>query len=141
TALTVTDGAISADSSKFIVDPGPLASFDWTTEPGASQVAGAAFTAAATAYDAYGNVKTNYSGATFTGLHNAPNGSQTATYPTGWVNGVSTGDFTGYRTEPGPGGTKLKVQDGTISAQSTSFVVTPADPGSVTYTQQPLESQ
>src|SRR5205085_7170516 len=122
----------------FIVNPGLLASFAWTAQPGASQVAGTAFSAAATAYDAYGNVKTNYSGAIFSGLHDAPNNSHSAVYATGWLNGVSTGGFTGYRTEPGPGGTKLKVQDGSISAQSTTLVVTPADPGSVTFTQQPL---
>src|SRR5207245_85388 len=79
--LTVTDAStnpnksVSAPSSQVIVAPAALDHFSWTTQPAATQKAGVAFSAAVTAYDAYGNVKTNYPGTSnFSGLANSRRG-------------------------------------------------------------------
>ncbi len=144
TAISFIDGsATGGTSSGFTVDPGPLGSFQWTGEPGSSHVAGASFGGAVTAYDTFGNVKTDYDGtaAQFSGLHDAPNGSATASYVVNWSGGVGTGTFIGYRTEPSPG-TNLLVSDSTsttstISAKSSSVVITPAALGSFVWTTQP----
>ncbi|HZT90558.1 MAG TPA: hypothetical protein VFA05_00815, partial [Gaiellaceae bacterium] len=136
--LTVTDGSQGAagTSNAFDIRPAQLASFAWTLEPASSQVAGTPFTATAKAYDAYGNVKTDYQGGTanVSGLHAAPTGPQVAVYPS-WSNGVLTGQFIDYRTEPG--GTSLKVTDGIVTATSSSFVVNPGPLGSFAWTTQP----
>src|SRR5206468_410573 len=58
--LTITDGTVAASSNAFTVGPAALASFDWNHVN--DQIAGAAFSQTATAYDRFGNVKTNYSG-------------------------------------------------------------------------------
>src|SRR5579884_4038926 len=133
--LTVTDGSQGAagTSNAFDIRPAQLASFAWTLEPASSQVAGTPFTATAKAYDAYGNVKTDYQGGTanVSGLHAAPTGPQVAVYPS-WSNGVLTGQFIDYRTEPG--GTSLKVTDGIVTATSSSFVVNPGPLGSFAWT-------
>ena len=61
--VTVTDGTYSTSSPlAMTVNPGPLDHFTWTQEPGASQTAGITFpeTIEVKAFDAYGNLKTNY---------------------------------------------------------------------------------
>lgn len=142
TAIAFADGsATGGTSTSFGVAPGPLASFKWTTQPATPQIAGGSFGAAVTAYDAYGNVKTDYTGtATFTGLHDAPNATATATSVVSWSNGVGSGTFTGYRTEPSPG-TQLTVTDSPITASSTNVVVKPAILGSFEWTTQPSSPQ
>ena len=143
-ALTVAngDGTITATSHSFVVNPGPLGSFDWSTEPGAHQTAGASFGAGVTAYDLYGNVKTDYTGSeTVSGLHDAPNNTANATYVVSWSSGVGSGTFTGYRTEPAPTGTALTITDGAVHATSSSFDVKPAALGSFKWTTEPSSPQ
>ena len=111
TQLTVTDGSVTASSDSgspdtFTVAPAALNSFAWTDQPNASQTAGVTFdSVAVTAYDAYGNVKTNYiPAATFSGLNQSPSGcnaDHTTVNPAGtfycspiygfsWLAGVAT---------------------------------------------------
>src|SRR2546422_130624 len=56
--LTITDGTVVASSNAFTVGPAALASFAWSHVD--DQTAGAQFHQTATAYDRFGNVKTNY---------------------------------------------------------------------------------
>ena len=63
TKLSVTDtvaNVTSPDSVSVVVGPAALGRFCVTSQPLSPQVAGAAFSAALTASDAYGNVKTDY---------------------------------------------------------------------------------
>ena len=99
------------------VSPGSFAGFAWTVQPDASQTAGTAFTPATgikvEARDACGALITSYTGAgaTFSGLHNSPSGTQPS-YGFTWLNGVATSTTaTDYKAET----TKLTVSDGTIS--------------------------
>ncbi len=120
------------------VSPGSFASFAWTVQPDASQTAGTAFTPATgikvEARDACGALITSYQGgATFSGLHNSPSGTQ-PNYGFTWLNGVATSTtVTDYKAET----TKLTVTDGTISADSSSFTVAPGSLNSLAFTTQP----
>src|SRR2546427_9268061 len=58
--LTITDGSVTADSNCFAFGRAALASFEWN--PVNDQTAGAQFHQTATAYDRFGNVKTDYLG-------------------------------------------------------------------------------
>ena len=73
-SVTVSDNGKTGTSSQFAVKPGPLASFGWSTPPAANLNAGIPFGAGVTAYDASGNVKTDYSVITATvgGLGTSP---------------------------------------------------------------------
>jgi hypothetical protein len=138
TSLAVTDGSVNASSSGFTVAPGPLDHFTWTDQPNAAQTAGATFdSVAVTAYDAYGNLKTNYSppASPFSGLGTSPSGcnvSGTLTpggtfgcppvYGFTWSAGVATSTtVTDYKAEA----TSLTVTDGSINASSSGFTVVP----------------
>ena len=132
--LNLTDTATSkTGTSTFTVLPGPLFRFRWTDQPGASQIAGVAFdSVAATAYDQWDNVKTNYvPAATFSGLSpslRGCNADNTAVNPAGtsgcnpiygftWLAGVATSTTVkDYKAEA----TQLTVTDGSISASSDS---------------------
>ncbi|HZR93487.1 MAG TPA: hypothetical protein VFA44_13890 [Gaiellaceae bacterium] len=136
--LTVTDGSVTASSSSFDVAPGPLGSFTWQPQPGASQTAGVAFAASVTAADAYGNAKTDYTGAgaSFGGLATSPGGYAPIS-SVSWSNGVGTGTFTDYTRET----TKLTVGDGTVQSSSSSFSVAAGPVQTLSFVQQPGETQ
>jgi hypothetical protein len=144
TQLKVTDGSVTASSDSgspdtFTVLPAALNRFAWTDQPGASQTAGVAFdSVAATAYDAFGNVKTNYNpaGAVFSGLNQSPRGcnaDHTTVNPAGtafcnpiygfsWLAGVATSSTAkDYKAEI----SKLRVTDGSIFTDSSQFTVAP----------------
>ena len=59
--LTATNGS-TGTSNTFTVVPAALDHFTLSTEHSSTEVAGTAFTVTATAYDQYGNIKTNYNG-------------------------------------------------------------------------------
>ena len=64
-------------------------------------------------------------------------------YPTVWQTGCRRARLGASGTEPSPG-TKLSVTDtvaSVTSPDSSAVVVTPADPGTVTFTQQPTETK
>ena len=127
-SFTVTDGTVTTTSNTFAVLPGALASFtiDPITSP---RTAGTAFTVTATAYDAYGNIKTDYtSGATLTStLANSPNDS-TPTVPTSltWGSGTGIGaaSVTAVKAQPTANQT-VTVTDGTVTTTSNTFAVLP----------------
>jgi hypothetical protein len=139
TSLIVTDGLINASSSGFTVAPAALNRFTWTDQPGPAQTAGTAFdSVAVTAYDAFGNVKTNYSppASPFSGLGTSPSGcnaDNSTVNPAGtfacnpiygfsWSNGVATSTTVkDYKAEA----TSLTVTDGAINATSSGFTVAP----------------
>ena len=164
TQLTVTDGSVTASSDSgspdtFTVAPAALNSFAWTDQPNASQTAGVTFdSVAVTAYDAYGNVKTNYiPAATFSGLNQSPSGcnaDHTTLNPAGtdycspiygfsWLAGVATSTTVkDYKAET----TQLTVTDGSVTASSDSgspdtFTVAPAALNRFAWTDQPNASQ
>ena len=154
--LTLTDTATSkTGTSTFTVLPGPLFRFRWTDQPGASQTAGVVFdSVAATAYDQWDNVKTNYNpaGAVFSGLspsaRGCASGNITVTpggafpcnpvYGFTWVSGVATSTTVkGYRAETNK---KLTVTD-SVTADSTQLTVGPNEPDFIAFVQQPTLAQ
>ena len=67
TSIIVSDGSVDNGSGLAVtVDPAVLDHFTWGPQPDGTQTAGSAFTqtVTVTAYDAYGNVATNYDGNT-----------------------------------------------------------------------------
>ena len=134
--VTASEGAIEGTSDSITVDPGDLASFAWTKQPTDPQKAGEPFNEVeATAYDAFGNVKTDYTGssAVFSGLdeEGSPNGDPPAYGFGTWTDGASSSTtVTDYLTET----TRLKVEDGEFNTVSEEFTVTPGPLGSLTIT-------
>jgi hypothetical protein len=123
TSLAVTDGSVNASSSSFTVAPGPLDHF--TIGNIVDQVAGTAFNVTATAFDQFGNVKTDYAGgATLSGdLNNAPDG----TVPTygafgAWTSGVATASVTAFKAESGR---TVTATDSGKTGTSNTFTVAP----------------
>ena len=80
TKLTVTDGSISADSSPFTVAPGDAASLAFTSQPPNWVAKNTPFTAAVTAYDAWGNTVPNHGPVTIS-LGTNPNGATLTCVP------------------------------------------------------------
>src|SRR5439155_8766237 len=122
---------VMADSGNFDVNPGPLATFKWSYL--AAQTAGVAFHPTATAYDAYGNVKTNYAGASASISHNlegsAGGWGGACTASAGFASasphftaGIATVNATGYKAED----TRfLTITDGSVSANTNNFTMKP----------------
>ena len=154
--LTLTDDESGTFvTSTFTVLPGPLYRFRWTDQPGPSQTAGVAFdSVAATAYDQWDNVKTNYNpaGAVFSGLSASSRGcasDNTTVVPGGafpcnpvygftWTAGVATSTTVkGYKSES----TSLSVADGSINASSSATTVAPNEPDFIAFVQQPTLTQ
>jgi hypothetical protein len=159
--LTLTDTATSkTGTSTFTVLPGPLFRFRWTDQPGASQTAGVVFdSVAATAYDQWDNVKTNYNpaGAVFSGLSASlrgcasngitvtPGGATPCqpVYGFAWLSGIATSTTAkDYKAET----TQLTVTDGSITASTDSgtpdsFTVGPNEPDLIAFVQQPTLTQ
>jgi archaellum component FlaF (FlaF/FlaG flagellin family) len=148
-SLSIQDG-VSTSSASFTVNPGPLSRFK--VDPGSSsKVAGSPFGVAVTAYDAWGNVKTDYAGAAaLSGLAASPGfpadvppGAAAGTAPSygtvSWSAGVGSATVTAFKADPGTSVSSLSLTDTTasVSATSASFAVSPGalsrfkvDPGS-----------
>src|SRR5438105_4455085 len=131
-------GPTGAATTSFNITPGALSSFSWSHIN--DQTAGAPFSATATAYDAYGNVKTNYNGAATvsSNLSSSAKGCGTGGLSpcspsvalhnaTHFTNGAALVDATAYATESGR---HLSISDSsgspTVSADSNDFTVGPA---------------
>lgn len=129
-ASTLTPGGVAS----FTVLSGPLHYFAWTQQPGGQQQAGVAFGAQLTAYDVYGNVKTDYAGSgSLTGLGTSPNGSQpTGLGPQAFAAGVASVSVTDYSKESAT----LTYADGAIAASSSTISVA-AGTFSVAFATQP----
>src|SRR2546422_221181 len=110
--LTITDASIHADSNGFTVGPAALDSFEWNHVN--DQIAGASFSQTATAYDRFGNVKTDYLGSLSVAVSSNLNGSTkgclgvsdpctatTAFHSASpqFTAGVASVDATGYKAE------------------------------------------
>src|SRR5207302_768697 len=140
--LTISDSSgsptVSANSNDFTVGPAALDSFSWSHLN--DQTAGDGFLETATAYDAYGNVKTNYTGAATVssnlsssakgcGLGGAFPCSPSVAFDgtPHFTNGAALVDATAYATESGR---HLTISDSsgspTVSANSNDFTVGPA---------------
>jgi len=139
--VTVTDGTIMADEHDLSVIVSHAAPAYLAVTGNATQVAGASQTITVTAYDAFNNIATGYSGSkslTFTGANDA--GTSPVTHPTlggtafgtpkslTFTSGVATGSMTLYKTETA----LISANDGTINANSSesfdhrlSVLVTP----------------
>ena len=142
-AVTVEHGPKhSAASSSFVVAPGTaLGGFTIDNTIVSPRTAGVPFSVTATAYDLYGNIKTNYGGgAGVTGNLNASPGFPpiAGTPPsygpllTGtWTTGSKTVQVTAFNAETLR---NVRVVHGLISsASSNSFTVQPAGPSSVLF--------
>ena len=134
--LIVSDSdAVTNDSNLFDVVPGDLDRFLVASIP-SSQTAGVAFDVTATAYDAYGNIKTNYlGGATVNGtLGSAPGflastsddiGPSYGLFSAGaWTSGMKTAQVTAYLVETGR---TVTVSDSGKTGTSNAFDVVPGD--------------
>lgn len=126
-----------------LVTPAALDHFNFA--PVGQQVAGVSFGITVTAIDIFGNFKYDYSGSgTLTGLVAAPNGTPPVyNNPLTITNGTGTGSVTAYdANNPNVTGdvSTLNVSSGGKSG-STTFTVQPADPFSLTFTQQPNDAQ
>jgi hypothetical protein len=115
--------------------PGALASFAVLADTDPAITAGTAFNVDATAYDAWGNVKTNYGGGATvgasiaTGLSTSPDctscasGASAPDYTAGfgtWTDGAATASVTAYAAETGR---TVTVTDGSVDDDSNSFAV------------------
>ena len=124
TTLTATQGTISGTSATFAVAPSVASKFTVST-PG-PQTAGTAFSVTITAFDAYGNAATTYTGSqalTFSGPATSPNG-HAPTYPGSvtFTGGVGSASVTLYDVQT----TTLTASQGPITGTSGSFTVNPA---------------
>ncbi|MDQ2853390.1 MAG: hypothetical protein M3R32_00860, partial [Chloroflexota bacterium] len=136
--LTVTDsGASVSNSTSFDVAPAAaLSGFTIDNVIISPRTAGSAFTVNATAYDPYGNAKTNYGGgATVTGNLNPSPGFLPSTSDDtpplygafgSWTTGSASAQLTGFKAETLR---TVRVVHGSIqSALSNTFTVQPASP-------------
>jgi hypothetical protein len=120
--LVASDGAAVGDSSSFTVNAAAVASIAFTTQPTDTSV-NTAFSAVVTAFDAFGNVATSYSG-TITPSIKSGTGTAGATLSNCSVNrssGVVT--ISGCRINRAGAAYQLHVTDGTRTADSASFDV------------------
>jgi hypothetical protein len=96
TELTATDAVTSiSGEASFLVAPHSLNSFT-VTSTNSTPIAGGSFSVGITAYDAYGNVDTSYTGnqcLTFSGASNAPGGAA-PTYPSVYSCGAGNSSVT-----------------------------------------------
>ncbi len=138
-------GSLNQTSSEFDITPGALDAF--TVAPIGDQVAGADFDVDVTAYDAHGNVKTDYtSGASLSGLGASPgcagctpsiasvsgdHGSLT------WVDGEGSATVTAYEATASA---TITVTDDDVTEDSNAFAVD--DTGTLAgFDLQPISSQ
>src|SRR5437773_2045662 len=131
--LTITDGSIHADSNGFAVGPAALASFEWS--PVEDQTAGVQFHPTATAYDRFGNVKTDYNNGAalsndMSGTSKGCSGPSDPCTPetvfhnlTHFAAGPAGGSSARYKTESAR---HLTITDGSVAASSNAFTVGPA---------------
>ena len=133
--------------------PGPLHRFAWTKQPVGPFIAGDSWgsdVAEVTAYDAYDNVKTNYTGgATLSGLHSSPApgnyppnlGGYAPDYGTlTWGSGTGVGTLSNV-VDKDAETTALTISDtGASPEPSDSFTVDPAVLDHFVWTQQPPAS-
>jgi hypothetical protein len=122
--LTATQGSISGISGDIIV--GAAASNSFSVNIPTSTTAGTAITASLTAYDAFGNVDTNYSGShslTFENPANSPNGT-TPIYPADvtFSAGLATASITLFKRES----TTIKASEGTKVGTSNQIAIAAA---------------
>jgi len=139
--LKVTDGSVSNASNAFDVAPGALGRF--TVGPLGAQTAGVQFQVSATAYDRWGNLKTDYAGVAVlsggTGAGDAPGTApdnvSTPQYGSfgSWSGGVSSAPVTLYAKETSR---RVSVTDGSVSNGSNAFDVR-AGTFAVSFTMQP----
>ena len=123
TATDTQDSSITGSQSSIQVNPGALDHFDIFV-PG-SVTAGSSFGGVTvTAYDAYGNVKTDYVGSVyFTSSDSAATLPYTSSNEYTFVIGNSgSHTFSGFRLRTAPSQT-ITVTDGLVSKQSASITV------------------
>jgi type II secretory pathway pseudopilin PulG len=123
TASSTTLGLTSNPSTAFTISPAAASTFT-VSNPG-TQTAGTAFNETITAYDAYGNVATGYTGSqtvTFSGPSNSPSGTAPS-YPATvtFTAGVGTASITLVDAQ----NTTLTATQGLVTGASGSFAVSP----------------
>ncbi len=117
------------NSNSFVVDPAALGSFAFGTIEVGNQIAGTSFPVIVTAYDLYGNLKTDYTGSTAV----ISDTSSSLTSSGSFSNGVWTGTVTIDKTWPG---NVITITDSSgttpIYANTDPFNVNPGALGSFT---------
>ncbi len=126
---------LSGEDPVVTVTPGPIDHFAWTSQPAASQMAGAEFEAEATAYDEFDNIITTYDvGTLATDLSTAPDDVSTPIANISWADGVGTATVTAYAAETERHLTVSDPGEGGPSQQSDAFEVGPGALGALTVT-------
>jgi hypothetical protein len=128
-SITATSGSVSSSSNTFAVTPGNVASFTITGYP-TSETAGTNFgsnNVIVTAYDAYGNIATNYRGSVYFTSTDAqatlPYTSNFQSYTfTAADNGAHTFAGTGFTLKTA-GSQTITVTTGTVSKTSNTITV------------------
>ncbi|MCC7405707.1 MAG: hypothetical protein IT288_15010, partial [Bdellovibrionales bacterium] len=137
--LRASDGTRTADSNSFNVTPAAASALAWTTQP-ASGAAGVNLTPVVAIRDAYGNTITSDNSSVITLTIQTNPGSSTLAGDVDLtvVSGVATWTATQamYLNKSGTGYV-LRASDGTRTADSASFNVTPATANALAWTTQP----
>jgi len=139
---TGTPPLTASPSGSFTITPGPLDQF--AVAPITTQTAGTPFAVQATAYDAFSNIKVDYSGgasvagSTLGAPNTAPAGCSGPCLPSyaafgTWTNGVASANVTLYVAEANR---SLTVDDGTHVGTSNPFAVSAAALDHITFSQQ-----
>lgn len=125
-------------SRNVTVTYGPLAKLAFTTQP-AGATSGSAFTTqpVVTAQDAAGNTVPSYSGTVTLAIKSGtgPSGGALQSCSGSLSNGVTT--FSGCRIDKAGSGYVLTASDGTRSADSSAFTVSPGAAATLVFTTQP----
>ncbi|MBU1778726.1 hypothetical protein KJ992_03675, partial [Patescibacteria group bacterium] len=129
--ITATDAVsvLTPDTQQETITPAGLGSFDITNEP-ASVIAGQAFGLTVTAYDLFGNLKTNYAG-TITGTTTAQNAltGESPVIPFPYTFSATTDNgvhvFNGFRFYLSGATSTVTVIDGSVSTTSSSILTNP----------------
>ena len=143
--LSVSGGGKSGSSSTFKVAPAGLDHFTFATV--GNQVAGAQFGVTVTGRDQYANTEYDFAGSgTVSGLANSPAPvNQPPVYPSlSFTAGVASGNvkaFFANNPNTASDTSQLSINGGGKSGSSNTFKVQAADPATLTFTQQPNDTQ
>ncbi len=147
--VTATQGSITGQSSTFTVGPAALDHFEIANIP--TQIAGVQFSVQATAFDAFENVKTDYTNSQNAVLSTDAGNSAKGCGGSGnspclpalgafgsWASGVASANVTLFKRETGR---HLTATDSGKTGTTNPFDVSPNEPASEAFTVQPTLTQ
>jgi len=140
--ITATGGGKTGTSSGFTILPAALHHFTWDSLGSNQKTAGGSFDITATAYDTYGNVKTDYdpsSAALTSTLVDSPNGTEPSVPDNlSWTDGVGTARVyavkaTAFGTPDYATTESFKIKDGSVEQTSGAFGVKPNNLNNISF--------